>query len=242
MLTNVELFPGSQRPGGTWAQPNFVPGDRCHDLVFAGNGGFKMSQSRGGYYSEGRAAVPLVDGSASLVVYADHSVDIAQWGRDTGNVDLSRISSVRQNLELIVDNGAVVPDIDAHASGRDSENFGQPIHWGWLVDHSTGTWRSGWGVTADGALVYVGGPGLKIHDLADRLVDAGAVRAMEGDINPYWITGNIYSTDASGACHGEQGLSQPQNQGGFRRPGDRYLRPDASDFIGVFADHSRWVP
>jgi len=242
MLTNIELFPGSQRPGGSWAQPNFVPPDRCGDLVFAGNGGFQMNQSRGGYYSEGRAAVPLVDGAASLVVYADHRVNIAQWGRDTGNADLPRISSVRQNLELLVDNGAVVPDIDSHVSGRDAENYGQPIHWGWLVDHSTWTWRSGWGVTADGAIVYVGGPGLKVHDLADRLVDAGAVRAMEGDINPYWITGNLYSTDANGVCHGEQGLSQAQNQGGFRRPGDRFLSPDASDFIGVFADHSRWVP
>jgi len=241
-LTNVEMFPGSQRPGGRWAQPNFVPADRCQNLIFAGNGGFTFNSSRGGYYSEGRVAVPLRDGAASLVIYHDHSVDIAQWGRDAGNTDFGRIASLRQNLELLVDNGAVVPDIDSHVSSRDAGNFGQPIWWGWLVDNSTWTWRSGWGVTNDGAIVYVGGPGLLIRDLADRLVDAGAVRAMQGDINPFWITGNTYSTDASGSCHGQKGLPQARDAGGFRRPGDRFLAPDTSDFIGVFADHSRWVP
>ena len=42
-------------------------------------------------------------------------------------------------------------------------------------------------MTADGALVYVGGPGLNITDLADLLVRAGAVRAMELDINTDWV-------------------------------------------------------
>ena len=46
---------------------------------------------------------------------------------------------------------------------------------------------SGIGVTADGALVYVGGPGLNITDLAELLVRAGAVRAMELDINTDWV-------------------------------------------------------
>jgi len=48
-------------------------------------------------------------------------------------------------------------------------------------------WRSGVGVTRDGALVYVGGPGLNITSLADLLVRAGAIRAMELDINPDWV-------------------------------------------------------
>ncbi len=241
LLTDIELFPGSRRPGGSWAQPDYVPPGRCRNLIFAGNGGFKMSQTRGGYYAEGRAPYPLRDGAASFVFYKDHRVDIVQWGREAGNVDLPRIASVRQNLELIVDNGAVVPGLDNHHQSTDVRNLGQPTWWGWLVANSAWVWRSGWGVTSAGAIVYVGGPGLSVRDLADRLVDAGAVRALEADINPYWVTGNLYSTDASGACHGAKGLSQPLNQGGFRRPGDRYLRPDGTDFIGVFADHSRWA-
>ena len=53
-------------------------------------------------------------------------------------------------------------------------------------------WRSGLGVTADGALVYVGGPGLNIMDLANILVRAGAVRAMELDINTDWVNFTTY--------------------------------------------------
>ena len=48
-------------------------------------------------------------------------------------------------------------------------------------------WRSGLGVTADGAVVYVAGPGLSALSLANLLVRAGAVRAMELDINTDWV-------------------------------------------------------
>ena len=63
-------------------------------------------------------------------------------------------------------------------------------------------WRSGVGITADGALVYVGGPGLNITDLADLLVRAGAVRAMELDINTDWVNFSAYRpAHACGAGH-----------------------------------------
>ena len=51
------------------------------------------------------------------------------------------------------------------------------------VEHQ---WRSGLGLTADGALVYVAGPALDPLQLAELLVRAGAVRGMQLDINPYW--------------------------------------------------------
>ena len=54
-------------------------------------------------------------------------------------------------------------------------------------------WRSGLGETANGALVYVGGPGLSITDLADLLVRAGSVRAMELDINTDWVNYSFYA-------------------------------------------------
>ena len=59
-------------------------------------------------------------------------------------------------------------------------------------------WRSGLGVTADGALVYVGGPGLDIADLANILVRAGAVRAMELDINTDWVNYSTYQPSTPG--------------------------------------------
>jgi hypothetical protein len=59
-------------------------------------------------------------------------------------------------------------------------------------------WRSGVGVTANGALVYVGGSGLSIVDLANLLVRAGSVRAMELDINTAWV--NFTHFDLTGAA------------------------------------------
>jgi hypothetical protein len=47
-------------------------------------------------------------------------------------------------------------------------------------------WRSGLGVTADGALVCVVGPALDPLQLAQLLVRAGVVRGLELDINPEW--------------------------------------------------------
>jgi hypothetical protein len=47
-------------------------------------------------------------------------------------------------------------------------------------------WRSGLGITADGALVYAAGPALDPLQLAQLLVRAGAVRAMQLDIKPNW--------------------------------------------------------
>ena len=60
-------------------------------------------------------------------------------------------------------------------------------------------------MTANGALVYVGGPDLNITDLADLLVRAGAVRAMELDINTDWV--NLATFDPSTPT----GLASPAN-------------------------------
>ena len=58
-------------------------------------------------------------------------------------------------------------------------------HWGYSLHHVVDTWRSGLGVTADGALVYVAGP-MSIVELAALLVRAGSVRAMVLDMNSSW--------------------------------------------------------
>ena len=66
--------------------------------------------------------------------------------------------------------------------------------WGATVGNAVYVSRSGLGVTADGALVYVGGPGLNITDLANLLVRAGAVRSgMELDINVDWVNYSYYT-------------------------------------------------
>ncbi len=58
--------------------------------------------------------------------------------------------------------------------------------WGSTLGGVPAVWRSGVGVTASGALVYVTGPSLEITQLAEVLVRAGCVRAMTLDMNPDW--------------------------------------------------------
>jgi hypothetical protein len=95
----------------------------------------------------------------------------------------SNIVSVRQNLDLLVNNGQPVPGLYANDTTK----------WGYTLGNAVYVWRSGLGVTANGALVYVGGPGLNITDLANLLVRAGAVRAMELDINTDWVNFSSYT-------------------------------------------------
>ena len=84
--------------------------------------------------------------------------------------------------------------------------------------------RSAVGVDANGALVWAGGR-LTPADLANAIIAAGAVRAMEMDINPDWVNFNSYDVAPDGSVHGN---------GLFGATGaDRYLHPDGRDFVAV---------
>jgi len=222
--SRVQLVAGTELPGGTWSHPPQITADECSSAILAFNGGFRFDQSAGGWYSDGReaAGLPLQDGAASLVTFADGSVTVGTWGRDVTRADLPKVRSVRQNLTLLVDGGAVVPTIDDGPK------------WGARLKNSLFVWRSGYGVSATGELLYVGGPGLTPRDLAERLIDAGAVRGMQGDINPEWVAANLIHADAGG-CHGTPGLNGPADQGGQRSSGDRYLSTDTRDFVEILS-------
>jgi Phosphodiester glycosidase len=184
-LLAARLYSGSVSPGGgpyRFTAP--IAPAQAATLVAAFNGGFKMSQARGGYYTEGRVVDPLRAGAASLVIYADGSVDIGAWGSDVTMT--RRVASVRQNLLPLVADGRPTPRA---ATARWLRAWGStcgatscsPAVPG--IEHQ---WRSGLGITADGALVYVAGPALDPLQLAELLVRAGAVRGMQLDINPNW--------------------------------------------------------
>ena len=79
-LLAARLYSGSVSPGGgpyRFTAP--IGPAEAATLVAAFNGGFKMNQARGGYYTEGRLIDPLRAGAASLVIYADGNVDIGAW-------------------------------------------------------------------------------------------------------------------------------------------------------------------
>jgi hypothetical protein len=193
-LLRATLYSGSLSPGGGPYQNTApVPPHSAETLVAAFNSGFLMDNANGGYYTDGKAVDPLVRGAASFVIYNNGSVNIGAWD---SNVKMSSdVMSVRQNVDLLVDHGKPVPGLIAADQDQ----------WGWVVGNSIYVWRSGVGITADGALVYVGGPGLDITDLANILVRAGAVRAMELDINSAWVNFSYYTPESP------KGLAGPAN-------------------------------
>jgi len=183
-LLSARLYSGSVSPGGLgykFTAP--VLPAAAATLVAAFNGGFKMADAHGGYYTEGRLIDPLVTGDASLVIYASGAITVGAWGPD---VTMTRsVVAVRQNLVPLVADGkpstlAASADWQAWGNTCGLSSCAASVPG---VDHQ---WRSGLGVTADGALVYAVGPGLDPLQLAQLLVRAGVVRGMELDINPGW--------------------------------------------------------
>jgi hypothetical protein len=196
-LLSARLYSGSLSPGnGPFRYTAPVLPAAAATLVAAFNGGFKMNEARGGYYTEGRVIDPLRPGAASLVIYADGSVDVGAWGSDVTMTP--RVVSVRQNLLPLVADGRPTPRAATTRWLRTWGNTCGATSCAPTVPGIEHQWRSGLGITADGALVYVAGPALDPLQLAELLVRAGAVRGMQLDINPNWPVFVTYDPPAGG--------------------------------------------
>ena len=183
-LLSSRLYSGSKSPGGgpyRYTAP--IEPAQAASLVAAFNGGFKMSDAHGGYYTEGRMIDPLVPGAASLVIYATGNVSVGAWGTDVRMTP--NVVAVRQNLVPLVTDGRPT----ASAASADWQAWGSTCGASSCAASVPGIehqWRSGIGVTANGALVYAVGPALDPLQLAELLVRAGVIRGMQLDINPSW--------------------------------------------------------
>jgi Phosphodiester glycosidase len=218
-LLKFVQHPGSKEPGHLtlWSQKESIaPADRS-GLLATFNSGFKMKDSLGGYYENGNTEGVLRPGAASLVVYRDGHADIGTWGSSLGMS--ADVVSVRQNLSLLVDNGQLAANIDSKKLST----------WGFTVKNANFVWRSGIGVTATGDFVYVAGDALSVHTLASLLQTAGAVRAMELDINTQWISYMWYEAGKTPTTPIAKKLL------GFARPAKRYFSVSSRDFFAVYA-------
>jgi hypothetical protein len=218
-LLRFELRPGTEDPGpGNWnALPYIAPGTR-RGLVATFNSGFKIDVSGGGFYLNGRSAGALTDGVASEVYYRDGRLAIGVWGR---TVHMSPdVVAVRQNLHLIVSHGHVPSSVDANIE----TSWGATLGGGYYV------WRSGIGITRSGRIVFVYGPALNVRQLADLLQRAGAVTAMQLDINPAWMSFMYYRSRHQPLDPSPVNLLPTQNQ-----PANRYYAPSSRDFTAVYA-------
>lgn len=216
-----ELYSGYQQPGGSgWQLTAPLPVPMRGSLVAAFNSGFKLQDSHGGYFAEGRPAPgrPLVNGQASFIITRDGRATVGMWGRDATMGP--NIEAVRQNLVLLIDGGHEAPNLDQNSLAR----------WGWTVKNATLVWRSGVGVDAAGHLIYAAGNGLSVKSLADVLRAAGCVRAMELDINSQWVHFFSYTPDPAvpGGAVGTRLIPA------MRASTDEYFQSSSRDFFAVF--------
>ncbi len=196
LLLRAQLYSGSFIPGGSthfiYSAPITPLASRT--LVAAFNAGFRMQDANGGYYTQGTTIIPLRRGAASVVVYKNGLMTVGAWGTK-GFTMTNQVASVRQNLNLLVVHGHPVSDLS------------NPALWGATLGGTFNVWRSGLGVTKDGAIVYVGGPAMSISDLANVLVRAGAVTGMQLDINTDWVQYSTFTGAPGAIINGNNGTS-----------------------------------
>ncbi len=215
-LVRMVLHPGYQVPGGSgWSQPFEVPTAERDSLLATFNSGFTMVDANGGYWQDGKTAQPLRAGAASMVLYRDGHVDVVSWDGSPPGPD---VAAVRQNLRLLVDNGTIASDVDSTTVTT----------WGKTIGNATFVWRTALGIRADGSLVFVVGNSMSVRTLATIVRDAGAVRAMELDINKSWTNFMTYA-------HPSAGVAVPTMLTPDAAPNpNRYLQPSTRDFVAVF--------
>ena len=136
------------------------------------------------------------------MIYTNGSMTVGAWGTDVSMA--SDVVAVRQNLVPLVAGGqpttlAASPDWQAWGATCSTTSCSS------TVPGIENQWRSGAGVTADGALVYTAGPNLTPLQLAQVLVQAGVIRGMELDINPNWPVFASYDPSTP------NGLAAPSN-------------------------------
>ena len=173
------LYPGLSEPAVTPALPRADGGaaDALRPrLVATFNSGFKLSDSGGGFADRRphlRAAEARPWRRSSR--YRNGRVDVivvARRARRPGPTSLY----ARQNLPLIVNNG------------RPNPNLSDGPEWGATLGNAVLVWRSAVGVDRHGNLIYAAANDQTVGSLAAIMIRAGAVRAMELDINTYWTS------------------------------------------------------
>ena len=211
--TQTTLYPGRyEPPGGGPRGPMDVPLGTRGRLLATFNSGFTYADAHGGFFAGGRSYTPLRVGMATLVGYRDGRVDVRTW--HGGPTPGAGVAFARQNLPLIVASGKLNPALD------------DSTRWGRTLGNAVRVWRSGVGIDRHGNLIYAAANYQTAPSLARIFVHAGAVRAMELDINPEWPS---FITYARPGARGATKLVPNAMQSELR-----YLRPDDRDFFAVY--------
>ncbi len=209
------LFNGSELPGGTWKRGNRVPNDLQPAVVAAMNGGFRFDHMKGGYLTEGVVVKPLRTGDATLAIDRSGRVALGVLGRDL--FDDGSWASMRQNLELMVDDG--------RSNVRTAISHG--VWWGADNGQAVYVKRSAVCTVADGRLAYVMADPVDAEQFAQSLITMGCVDAMQMDINVDWPLFTTFSHDTGKAV---PHLVDRRMTGNARRA----LDGSTKDFVAFF--------
>ena len=211
--TRLDYVPGlAEPPGISHRGPAEVPPGRRQQVVATFNGGFPLETSNAGLIYRGQTVAPMVNGIATLVEYRDGRIDIVRWS--AGETHVPGVWFAKQNLPPIVYAGKLNP------------NLSDGPEWGATVNNAVRVWRSGLGIDSRGNLIYAAANYQTVGSLAEILKRAGAVRALELDINEDWTSFISYRYPGAG----EPANLLPE----MFRPSSRYLTPDERDFFAVY--------
>ena len=212
--TQLEYVPGLAEPPEPLEHRGSgeVPPRLRDRLVATFNGGFPLETSNAGLIYRGKVIETMVNGIATIVEYRNGTVNIVRWHQGEGAP--KNVWFAKQNLPPIIYEGKLNP------------NLSDGPEWGETVNNATRVWRSGLGIDKHGNLIYAAANYQTVESLAKVLAQAGAVRALELDINEDW-TSYIWYRNPGG---GEPSNLLPEM---FRSP-ERYLVPDERDFFAVY--------
>jgi hypothetical protein len=211
--TSIAYYPGRYEPPSAPNRgPMMVPFDQRSRLLATFNSGFIYRDGKNGSTIGGTMYEPLKQGLATMIAYRDGRVDIKSW--TGGPVAGKQIAFARQSLPLIVDNGRLSPALN------------DSTQWGYTLGNAVRVWRTGAGIDRRGNLIYAAADYQTVTSLAKILQRAGAVRAMQLDINPEWPTLNAYSHRG--------GLGPTMIVPNYQQSKIRYLVPDDRDFFAVY--------
>jgi len=213
---SFRYVPGTESPGGYVASKD-APDTYRKKMLAAFNGAFMLQHAEGGYTFRDKTYADLVDGAATMVITPDGQLDVIKWNGQ----DPSQYRVIRQNLTLLIDNGkdrtdghngcddwgllGTNPEAHRRCPGERSalgvtkdDGHNGCDDWGLLGTNPEAHRRcpgerSALGVTKDGTVIYAFSYESKAGDLATALTHAGAVRAMELDINNWWPSAYTYS-------------------------------------------------
>jgi hypothetical protein len=211
--TALAYYPGRyEPPSATLRGPAEVPHGQRWRLLATFNSGFIYQDGLNGDALNGHVNEPLKQGLATLAAYKDGRVNIVGW--NGGAAPGPAIAWARQSLPLIINHGRLSPKLNDSTA------------WGYTLGNAVRVWRTGVGIDRRGNVIYAAANYQTVTTLARILQRAGAVRAMELDINPEWPTMITYRH--------HDGLIPTKVVPNYQQPATRYLVPDDRDFFAVY--------